>query len=338
MPSDHVNPPSRTQSGAAPALSLTDLEYHARGWELDGEVQMLSRSYVARRADVTGKLLWFLRREGLEQCGPHEMRAFFAYLRRSHEDPGGRWDNEHERDPLRPSSIRMYHAMLRAFWGFVVAEGALEVSPMATLKSPVAHPDQIQPFSPEQQRALVDAARKSRHRERNVALVLFLLDTGCRVSECCALVYEDLSFAERSCRVRGKGDKERVVCYGAETARALWAALRNHSREPTAPLWLSRSGKNAGGPLTRFGLQIIIEELGKAASIQGVRCSPHTLRHTFAVNYLRAGGDAFALQVLLGHSNPSITARYVNYARADIQEQHRRLSPLDRVLGKRDGR
>lgn len=322
-----VTPPQH-----APALSLSDLEYYAQGWKLDGDVRMLAKSYVEKRRDCTAKLLWFLRSEGYSECGVLELRAFFSYLRSSHERPEGRWGNDKQRRALSAGTFQMWHAMLRGFFNFVVAEGALEVSPMQRLKAPIARPDQVQPFSEDQQRALVEAARETRYHTRNVALILFLLDTGCRASEVCGIVYGDLSLEERSCRVLGKGNKERTVCFGAMTARALYTMLHHQLREPDSPLFQCGIGKHAGEALTRYGLKELFRDLSRRAGIRGVRVSPHTCRHTAALNYLRAGGDGFSLQMMLGHTSQVMTSRYINLARADLQEQYRRLSPLDRVM------
>jgi integrase/recombinase XerD len=67
---------------------------------------------------------------------------------------------------------------------------------------------------------------------------------------------------------------------------------------------------------------------GKKAGIQ-VRCSPHTLRHTFAVNFVRAGGEAFMLQRLLGHSDLAMTRRYCELASGDAFEQGRLYNPVE---------
>jgi integrase/recombinase XerD len=74
---------------------------------------------------------------------------------------------------------------------------------------------------------------------------------------------------------------------------------------------------------------------GRAAGIEGVRISPHTLRHTFAVLYIRNGGDSFSLQEILGHSTLEMTRRYVNLASRDVAEQHKKFSPMDALLGKK---
>jgi len=95
--------------------------------------------------------------------------------------------------------------------------------------------------------------------------------------------------------------------------------------------WMSFSSGWFLKSLTRSGLLQLIERLGIAAGIKQVRCSPHTFRHTFAVDFLRNGGNSFNLQQLLGHCDMHMTARYVNVAQADIENQHRRYSPADRI-------
>jgi site-specific recombinase XerD len=86
-----------------------------------------------------------------------------------------------------------------------------------------------------------------------------------------------------------------------------------------------------GEKLLRFAVVERMRENGSAAGIQGKRVSPHTLRHAFAINWLKNGGDTLSLQRLLGHSTPAMTTRYVNFATADLAELHRTVSPLDRL-------
>jgi integrase/recombinase XerD len=68
--------------------------------------------------------------------------------------------------------------------------------------------------------------------------------------------------------------------------------------------------------------------LCKHCGVIGVRCSFHTARHSFAVAYLRNGGDVFRLQRILGHSKLEMTRRYVNLKTEDLQAVHQRLSLL----------
>jgi integrase/recombinase XerC len=313
--------------------------------ETRGPVAQLGERYI-RIVEVGGSnpprsitsptpLLWFLRQREFERAGPAEVRAFFAYVNTAHEKPEGRWGNPRQRTPPRPAYTRFFFAYLQSFFHFLVEEEVLSRSPMATQKPPIARPDQIQPFTQEQQQALLDAARKSRHRRRDEAIVLFLLDTGARASEACSLRKGDLDLQNFRCTVLRKGNKHRTVCFSGTTRKALWQYLKEEPRDADAPLFLADRGERSAEALTRSGLRQFVERLGKAVRVQGVRCSPHTFRHTFAVEYLRAGGNVFSLKELLGHTTLAMTNRYVALAQADIEAQHRQFSPVDRLTKRR---
>jgi site-specific recombinase XerD len=190
-------------------------------WRMDAEVRQCTRNTLANRRVATERLLWFLRERGFERCGPVELRSFFVYLNSAHETPEGRWGNSRRKRPLRPVSAQFYYDKLKTFFNFVVAEGAIDRSPMATMKSPVVRQDQVQPFTTEQVEALRSAARRSRHPRRDEAILLFLLDTGARASEVCGLRVRDLDLNSMRCTVRGKGNKDRALCFGVTTRKAL---------------------------------------------------------------------------------------------------------------------
>jgi len=215
-----------------------------------------------------------------------------------------------------------------------VAEGAMAASPAERVKPPVSRPDQVQPFTIQQVEALLSAAKKSRNPRRDQAIILTLLDTGIRASELCGLAESDVELVSpRQIRVLGKGNKRRSVPIDKRTARALWQYLEEtrDERLPGGPLFLSDRGLSAGESLTGSGLLQLIERLGKAAGIESVRCSPHSFRHSFAVMFLRGGGNTFTLQQILGHTSLDMTRRYVELAQADLENQHRQYSPVARL-------
>ena len=76
-------------------------------------------------------------------------------------------------------------------------------------------------------------------------------------------------------------------------------------------------------------VRVVPTRVGERASIEGVRCSPHTFRHTFAKNFLMNGGDLFTLQKILGHSSLSVVRMYVELTPEDVQIQYRQYSPMD---------
>jgi len=75
-------------------------------------------------------------------------------------------------------------------------------------------------------------------------------------------------------------------------------------------------------------MQQRLKRYGDAAGIRGVRVSPHTLRHTYALNFVRNGGDPFRLQKVLGHSSLDTTRRYCELSESDVMEGQRQLTPL----------
>ena len=83
--------------------------------------------------------------------------------------------------------------------------------------------------------------------------------------------------------------------------------------------------------MTRSGVYQAVADAGARAGIEGVRCSPHTLRHSFAVSFLRNGGNVYVLQKIMGHTTLDTLKRYVNLAERDCAEAHRSASPADRL-------
>lgn len=115
-------------------------------------------------------------------------------------------------------------------------------------------------------------------------------------------------------------------------ANSVFVALRAYLR--VRPQDLSHSYvfvNHFGERLDRDRLRELIIRHGEHAKISGVRLSPHTFRHTFAVQYLLNGGDSFSLQTILGHSTSDMTKRYVNFAQSMLNVIQRRVSPADSI-------
>ena len=146
------------------------------------------------------------------------------------------------------------------------------------------------------------AASESRNAQRDLALVLLMIDTGIRLSELAALKVADVDLIEGRCRVMGKGSRERVVPVGRRTRKALRASLSVRRPGSTnEPLFSGPRGSSLSGR----GVHQLVGRLARRAGIE-TRCSPHVLRHTFARAFLTNGGDVFSLQRILGHSPRSI--------------------------------
>ena len=182
-------------------------------------------------------------------------------------------------------------------------------------------------FTVEEFEAIKKAAKQMRYDKREYALVLFLLDTGLRVSELCDLTWGDVDLTERTARiVHGKGNKERHVHWTSETGRALWAYAANKGMKEADYVFIAMGGPNAGGQMTRGGLLKIISAIGKKAELE--HSSPHDFRRTFATFFMLSGGQQKPLMDLMGHSNVTMTNRYVRLTGANLSEMAQKHSPV----------
>lgn len=168
-----------------------------------------------------------------------ELKQFLAYLTNGHEDPRGRWGNPALHKQVCPKTVSTYYTNLRTLFRCLVDERALGSSPIEGIRPPIFRRDQVQPFTQAQTTALLLAAHRSKHKRRDEAIILFLLDTGVRAAELCALRMCDLDMDGRRCRVLGKGNKHRNVYFGRTTTKALWQYLMEEPREQVSHLFLS---------------------------------------------------------------------------------------------------
>ena len=164
----------------------------------------------------------------------------------------------------------------------------------------------------------ISSRRPSADRDRAVLMVLF--DTGLRASELCSIRFGDLNLGANSLKVTGKGPgregKERIVYIGARTSQRLWKYLapRLGTIRADDPVFLAGRAKMPA-PMTLDLLGKLLKRIGERAAVRGVH--PHRFRHTFAITYLRNGGDIFTLQALLGHSDLARVRRYARIAETD---------------------
>lgn len=231
---------------------------------------------------------------------------------------------------LEPGGVHAFGRAAKAFLRWAADEDLLDARVPAKIKLPRVPKKVIQPFSLDQVNAMLKAAGQSNQPERDVAILLVLFDTGIRVSELAGLRDQDME-GDRLL-VMGKGSRERWVRVSAKTRRAIWAWLKVRG-EASPWLFVSRTGAK----LTPNTVEQLFDRLEAVAGVKGVRCSPHTARHTTGVEWIRSGGDAFELQKMLGHTTLHMTNRYVALASEDVARAHARHSLVDRLTknGKR---
>lgn len=262
----------------------------------------------------------------INQVDKGHIRQFIVYLQTEAKVP--RTDRS-----LSPATVQGYVRTLKAFFSWLTREGYLDSNVMDGIPVPKAPSKVVNTFSAEQVSRLIEMCHQSDGCEyRNLAIILLFLDSGLRVSELIGIRIEDLDLTE-GCVVirRAKGSKERVVPVGSLVQKILWKYITFFRPKPLTQkidnLFLTEHGLS----LTKSGVQQMIRRFGRQADISGVRCSPHTFRHTFSKNYLLRGGDVFSLQKILGHSSLASVRMYLNLFAVDIKKQHQRFSPVDNM-------
>lgn len=261
----------------------------------------------------------------------YEIRAFISHLQQTRRFATHPFNRTQE-EGLSGHTINCYLRSLRIFYSWLVSEEILEVNPFNSVKIPRPPVKVIPTFSGSQVEQLLKAINKNTATGyRDFAIILTLLDTGIRISELCSLKMERLWLEDGIAKVIGKGNKERMIPIGKHLQRILWHYIDRCRPKPATAAYDSVFLTQDGRPVTRRHAHKMITEYGNKAKLVGIRCSPHTLRHTAAISFLRNGGDVFSLQRMLGHANLEMTRRYCELAAIDIKRAHNMASPVDNL-------
>lgn len=270
------------------------------------------------------KLIQFLGDADIESLTRLDLDRFFNHLR-----------NE---TALSESSIAAVWRAVRVLYKW--AEKDLKCKrPDADIPRPKPPDKQILPFTQDECRALIKACEQTRqatgkmpyvmHRmtaDRDRAILLTFLDTGMRVSELARLKIGNLDMHTGEIRIEpyksGLKSRGRSVYLSGPARSAIWRYLSKQDHTETEPLFRSNNQS-----MNRDSLYKLLRRLGQRAGKRDVH--PHRFRHTFAIQYLRNGGDVFTLQILLGHASWKMVRRYLDIAQSDCEQAHKRASPVE---------
>ncbi len=229
----------------------------------------------------------------------HTVRAYLASLMES---------------GVAPASISRKLSTLRSFYRYLEQTGHVSDNPCRGVHGP-GRPRRLPGFlSEEEVSALVTAPEPDKPQGmRNRALLELLYAAGARVSEVANLNTADLELAGAggALRVRGKGNRQRMVLIGKPAARALRRYLREGrprlSKGAEEALFLNRDGER----LSVRAVQAIVHKCALACGLDR-RAYPHLLRHTFATHMLDGGADLRVVQELMGHASANTTQIYLH--------------------------
>jgi site-specific recombinase XerD len=227
-----------------------------------------------------------------------------------------------------------YHREVSCFFNWLQTTGYVSQSPFTNIKKVRLPLKIVQPFSPDDVLKLLaccDAGTPIGARDR--AILLVLLDTGIRVGELVRLELSDLDLKGRRMKVlHGKGNKQRVVAFGDDCAKALRRYLEARGMQP-GRLFVAAGGHRNLMPDSRLqpnAVKQMLRRLGRQTGIPKVHA--HRFRHTFATWAIEQDARELDVQYLLGHSTPDMVRRYsATYNSEKAARAHHLFSPAARL-------
>ena len=301
--------------------------------------KFLDSRRLAKRSEKTlktyrqslGKFIeWLMKEErGLD---PESVSDYIRYLSFEKE----RWD-DHPTSPrgqvgLSPRTVNNTLRNIKVFTNYLYGEKLISQVPAASLRYQKEANDTFEVFSDDDVLRLLEAPSQRVYTGfRDYTMMLVLIDTGLRISELTGIKLSDIDFPSRQIYIRAENAKSsvgRLVPLSPKTAKEL-----DKLNEMTG------AGEDDFVFMTQFGERYfadtfakMLKKYGKKAGLSGVRVSPHTFRNYMAIKYLKNGGDPFSLMRILGHTDMSMTSRYVKYTDIDISTFHDVASPVRSLL------
>ncbi|KAA0012262.1 site-specific tyrosine recombinase XerD [Billgrantia pellis] len=233
------------------------------------------------------------------------------------------WIEERRNTGYRLRSNARLLSSLRGFYRWALAEGRIAHDPLVEVRLPRVRPnlpDTLEEDEVERLLAAPDVTTDLGLRDRAMLEVLY--GCGLRVSELVGLTTDSVNLRQGVVRVRGKGDKDRLVPLGEEAVHWLSRYLRTSRgalmNDVSRPALFPGRGDNG---MTRQTFWHRIKAHARTAGITRP-LSPHTLRHAFATHLLNHGANLRVVQLLLGHSDLSTTQIYTHVAQARLEALH----------------
>jgi len=217
--------------------------------------------------------------------------------------------------------------VFRNFFSYCHENDLLKNNPAKNLKIPKYEKKLPKYFTSQEMDNLLEIPDlSSKFGIRNRAILELIYSCGMRISEVSACQIQQLDFSSKIIKIRGKGNKERLVPLGKMAIKALKQYLKIRgqfsSEESDNTLFLSKSGKVLSSDELRAILQRYLNLIAKTKGY-----SPHSLRHSFATHLLANGADLRAVQEMLGHSNLSTTEIYTHLSLNDLKDVYQQAHP-----------
>ncbi len=306
------------------------------------EANLRPRTLKSYRLDLKKLLLWLhKKRVSLDDVTLRVLEQYFRELQPTQPQLA----DDEKRFGAR--SLARHVSSAKGFFRWRVLEGYAKENPSELLDSPKLSRHLPGVLTVEEVERLIAAASGDEpHQLRDQAMLETAYSCGLRVSELMGLRRRDILFDEQLLRIRGKGDKQRLVPLGERAAAALKKYI-DHGRDQLiskskkklgAPALLRDSKaikdeiflNQRGRPLSRFGFWTILKAYVASCGIES-EVTPHTFRHTFATHLIEGGADLRVVQELLGHASISTTEIYTHLDREYLKSIVRLHHPRSQV-------
>ena len=212
-------------------------------------------------------------------------------------------------------TLEGYRSVFSSYFGWLHNEGLIPANPCANLGT-IKCPKIIrEPYSAEDLERLREACKTLRDR----VILEFLLSTGCRISEVCALNRDDIDFLAMECVVTGKGNKQRIVYLNAVATMLLKRYLsQRHDENPA--LFVGKGAER----LLPGGVRVMLKKLEDRSGVTNVH--PHRFRRTLATHLIARGMAIQECAAILGHEKLDTSMRYVYLDKTTVKNSYRKFA------------
>lgn len=261
------------------------------------EKRYSEHTLISYKKDLEDFLLFVSDTEGtrdLTKVDKKVIRNFLVHLTENH---------------FQKRSINRKLSSLRSFYLFLLKIGEIEVSPLESVSSLKFYAEKQIPMSEEEMAELSEILDEDTGHFLEKAIIETLYQTGMRKAELCNLFFENVDFSSNEIKIKGKGNKERIVPISSILAEILYKFIEIRKPLPESEIYffVRENGKKLS---EKFVYSVVNSYLSMVTFKK--KKSPHILRHSFATHVLNNGAEISKVKKLLGHSSLASTQVYTN--------------------------
>lgn len=300
-----------------------------------GKVLRLKKDVPPTWEEALQQFLYWKQAEGLSTTTLADYRKHIGQFFRRHQDAYNPKNLkaaalEYMAQPVKPATYNLRLVYLKTFFSWCIKEGIHPENPLTGLKKRKDEGRVVNLDTEIITRLITLPDRKTYAGLRDYALILLTLDTGIRPKEAFSLLPGDINQRSLEIYIHSETAKTRIsrtLPISPVTAQSITELLQ--SRHPawknTVPVFSSTEGTPLNACTWGDRMEMYSKKIGQ-------KIRPYDLRHVFALQYLRNGGNTLSLQRMMGHSDLTMTKRYVALTQQDLKELHSIASPINSLM------